>query len=82
MTKQHTIERIAQSIDRLDAVGLEQVADFIEHLAGDTVYSSLPEAEIRVIDDAIESLDRGDRVPGEQVFRALRARINAAQSSS
>lgn len=47
MTKQHTIERIAQSIDRLDAAGLEQVADHVEHLAGDTVYSSLPEAENR-----------------------------------
>ncbi len=82
MTKQHTIERIAQSIDRLDAAGLEQVADYVEHLAGDTVYSSLPEADKQAIDAAIESLDRGERIPGEQVFRALRARISASQSAS
>lgn len=81
MTKHDVIDRIAQGMTRLDDEKLEDVARYIEHLAGGSVYATLPAAEKRKIDEALDSLDRGEGVPGEQVFRALRARIDAARKS-
>lgn len=79
MTKQDVNDRITRNIERLDDEGLEYVANNIEHLAGETVYSTLSEVEKRRIDETIASLDQGEAVAGRKSLRPC-ASVSAERS--
>lgn len=82
MTRTEAITQITSTIERLNDDQLAGIAAFTQSLAGPSVYSTLPASEKQAIDDAIARLDRGEGIPGPQVFADLRSRIAAARAST
>ena len=80
MNRTQAIAQIAGTIDQLDDEQLAGLAEFTRWLVGPSVYSSLPESEKQAIEEAIARLDRGEGLPGPQVFSDLRNRIASARA--
>jgi hypothetical protein len=82
MTRSEAIAQIAANADKLNDEQLEGLAAFTAALVCPSVYSTLPPAEKAALDAALDRLDRGEGIPGEDVFLRLDTRIAAAKAST
>jgi hypothetical protein len=80
MTRSEAIARIAANAEKLNDEQLEGLAAFTSALVLPSVYSTLSPAERAAIDAALDRLDRGEGIPGEEVFARLDAHIAAAKT--
>lgn len=64
MTRAEAIAQIAANAEKLDDEQLEGLAALTEALLGPSVYSTLSPADKA----ALDRLDRGEGIPGEDVF--------------
>jgi hypothetical protein len=80
MTRAETIAQIAANAERLDDEQLAGIAALTEALLRPTVFSTLSHEDRAVLDAALDRLDGGEGLPGEQVFARLDGRIAAAKS--
>jgi hypothetical protein len=82
MTRSEAIAQIAANAEKLNDEQLEGLAAFTSALVLPSVYSTLSPTEKAAIDAALDRLDRGEGIPGEEVFARLDARIAAAKTRS
>ena len=80
MTRSEAIAQIAANAEQLNDEQLKGLAALTAALVGPSVYSTLPEAEKAEIDAALDRLDRGERIPSEEVFAQIEARVAAAKA--
>jgi hypothetical protein len=80
MTRSEAIAQIAANAQKLNDEQLEGLAAFTSALVLPSVYSTLSPVEKAAIDAALDRLDRGEGLPGEEVFARLDARIAAAKT--
>jgi hypothetical protein len=81
MTRSEAIAQIAANAEKLNDEQLEGLAAFTSALVEPSVYSTLSPDEKAAIDPALDRLDRGEGIPGEDVFARLDARIAAAKTA-
>jgi hypothetical protein len=82
MTRTEAISLIKAKLDTLPDDRLEVLAEVAQAADRPTIYSTLSDAEKAEIDVALDALDRGEGIPGEQVFDRLRQRIASAKSGA
>ena len=82
MTRTQAIDLIRAKLDTLPDDRIEALAEVASAWDKPTVYSTLSDADKADIDAAVDELDRGEGIPGEQVFGAMRQRIAAAKSGA
>ena len=80
MTRSEAIAQIAANAEKLNDEQLEGLAAFTTTLVRPSVYSTLSPAEKATLDVALDRLDRGEGIPGEEVFARLDTRIAAAKA--
>jgi len=80
MTRAEAIAQIAANAEKLDDEQLEGLAALTEALLAPSVFSTLSPADRAALDAALDRLDRGGGIPGEEVFARLDARIAAAKT--
>ena len=80
MTRSEAIAQIAANAEKLNDEQLEGFAALTSALVRPTVYSTLSPVEKAAIGAALDRLDRGEGIPGEEVFARLDARIAAAKT--
>jgi hypothetical protein len=80
MTRSEAIARIAANAEQLNDEQLEGLAAFTAALVGPSVYSALSDTEKAALEAALDRLDRGEGIPGEEVFARIDARIAAAKA--
>jgi RNA polymerase-interacting CarD/CdnL/TRCF family regulator len=80
MSRTETLARIAANAEKLNDEQLEGLAAFTTSLVQPSVYSTLSATEKAALDAALDRLDRGEGIPGEEVFARLDARIAAAKA--
>jgi hypothetical protein len=80
MTRSEAIARIAANAEQLNDEQLEGLAALTAALVGPSVYSELSAEEKAALDAALDRLDRGEGIPGEDVFARIDARIAAAKA--
>ena len=80
MTRAETIAQIAANAEKLDDEQLEGLVALTEALPGPSVFSTLSPADRAALEAALDRLDRGEGIPGEEVFARLDARIAAAKT--
>jgi len=80
MTKSEAIARIAADAEKLSDEQLEGLAALTAALVQPSVYSTLSPAEKTALGLALDRLDRGEGIPGEEVFARFDARIAAAKA--
>ena len=80
MTRADTIAQIAANVEKLNDEQLEGLAAFTTTLVQPSVYSTLSSADKVALDAALDRLDRGEGIPGDEVFTRLDARIAAAKA--
>ncbi len=80
MTRSEAIAQIAANAEKLSDEQLEGLAAFTTALVHPTVYSTLPPEEKALIDAALDRLDLGESVPGEEAFARLDERIAVAKA--
>lgn len=80
MTRSEAIAQIAANAEQLNDEQLEGLAAFTAALVGPSVYSTLSQAEKAALDAALDRLDRGEGIPGEEVFARIDSRIAAAKA--
>jgi RNA polymerase-interacting CarD/CdnL/TRCF family regulator len=82
MTRAEAIARIAANAEKLNDEQLAGLAAFTAALVRPSVYSSLPPAEKALLDAALDRLDRGEGIPGDEVFDRLDARVSSAKATT
>jgi hypothetical protein len=82
MTRAETLAQIAANAEKLDDEQLEGLAAFTTALVQPSVHSTLSAADKVALDAALDRLDRGEGIPGEEVFARLDARIACAHPGS
>jgi hypothetical protein len=80
MTRSEAIAQIAANAEQLNDEQLEGLAALTAALIGPSVYSRLSAGEKAALDAALDRLDRGEGIPGEEVFARIDARIAAAKA--
>ena len=80
MTRTQAIDLIRSKLDTLPDDRIEVLAEVASAWDKPTVYSTLDDAEKADIDAALDELDRGEGIPGTQVFSEMRQRIAAAKA--
>jgi hypothetical protein len=80
MTRSEAIAKIAADAEKLNDEQLEGLAALTAALVQPSVYSTLSPAEKSALDLALDRLDRGEGIPGEEVFGRLDTRIPAAKA--
>lgn len=80
MTRSEAIPQIAANAEKLNDEQLEGLAAFTTALVRPTVYSTLPPEEKALIDAALDRLNRGEGIPGEETFSRLDERIAKAKA--
>ena len=79
MTRTEAIAQIAANTEKLNDDQVEALAAFTSALVGPSVYSTLSAADKAALDAALDRLDHGGGIPGEEVFARLDARIAKAR---
>ena len=82
MTRTQAIDLIKARLDTLPDDRIEVMAEVATATDRPTVYSTLTDAEKADIDAALDELDRGEGIPGEQVFSEMRQRVAAAKDGA
>ena len=82
MTRAQAIDLIRAKLDTLPDERVEVLAEIAHAWDSPTVFSTLSDAERAELDAAVDELDRGEGIPGDQVFTELRQRIAAAKSGA
>lgn len=82
MTRTQAIDLIKSRLDTLSDDRIEVMAEVASATDRPTVYSTLTDAEKADIDAALDELDRGEGIPGEQVFSEMRQRVAAAKDGA
>ena len=82
MTRSEAITQINAILEQLTSERLEVMAELAKAWTRPTIYSTLTDAERGEIDTALDELDRGEGIPGEQVFTELRERIASAKAGA
>jgi predicted transcriptional regulator len=80
MTRSEAIAQIAANAEQLNDEQLEGLAALTAALVGPSVHSKLSAVEKAALDAALDRLDRGEGIPGEEVFARIDARIAAAKA--
>jgi hypothetical protein len=80
MTRVEAIAQIAANADKLNDDQLEALLALTSTLVRPSVYSTLLPADKAALDAALDRLDCGEGIPGEDVFARLDARIAAAKA--
>ena len=80
MTRSEAIAQIAANAEKLNDEQLEGLAAFTTELVQPSVYSTLSPEEKAAIDAALDRLDNGEGIPGEEVIDRLGSRIAAAKA--
>lgn len=80
MTRTEAIDLIRTKLATLPDERVEVLAEITQAWGSPTVFSTLTDAERAELDAAVDELDRGEGIPGNQVFAGLRQRIAAAKS--
>jgi len=80
MTRTEAIAQIAANAEKLNDDQLDGLVAFTSTLVQPSVYSTLSPTDKVALDAALDRLDRGDGIPGEEVFARLDARIAAAKA--
>jgi hypothetical protein len=80
MTRSEAIAKIAADAEKLNDEQLEGLAALTAALVRPSVYSTLSQAEKDALDIALDRLDCGEGIAGEEVFGRLDARIAAAKA--
>ena len=80
MTRSEAIAQIAANAEKLNDEQLEGLAAFTTALVRPNMYSTLSPAEKARSTHALDRLDRGEGIPGEEVFARLDMRIAAAKA--
>ena len=78
MTREQAIEIITSKLGVLADERVEALAEMAQALAEPTVYSTLPDAEKVLIDQALDRLDRGEGVAWSDVKAKFDAKLKAA----
>ena len=82
MSKVETIARITAACAQLDNAQLVDIEQFATSRLGPSFYSTLSETERGEIDEAVASLDRGEKVSGPEFMAELEAGNAAARAAS
>ena len=80
MTRAEAIARIAANAEKLNDDQLEGLAALTSTLVRPSVHSTLSPVDKAALDAALDRLDRGEGIPGEEVFARLDARIAGAKA--
>jgi hypothetical protein len=80
MTRSEAIAQIAANAEKLNDEQLAGLAAFTATLVRHSIYSTLPPEEKALLGAALDRLDRGEGMPGEDVFHRLNARIASAKA--
>jgi len=80
MTRAEAIAQIVANTEKLNDDQLEGIAAFTSALVQPSIFSTLSPADRTALDAALDRLDRGEGIPGEEVFARLDARIAAAKA--
>jgi len=80
MTRAEAIAQIAANAEKLNDDQLEGLAALTSSLVQPSVYSTLSPADKAALDVALDRLDRGEGISGEEVFARLDARIAEAKA--
>jgi hypothetical protein len=80
MTRAEAIAQIAANAEKLNDDQLEGLVALTSTLVQPSVYSTLSPGDKAVLDAALDRLDRGEGVSGEDVFARVDARIAAAKA--
>jgi ABC-type phosphate/phosphonate transport system permease subunit len=75
MTRSEAIAQMAANAEKRNDEQRAGLAAFTATRVRRCVYSTLPPAEKAVLDAALDRLDRGEGIPGEDVFHRLDGRI-------
>jgi hypothetical protein len=81
MIRSKAIAQIAAKAKKLNDEQLAGLAAFTAPLVRQSEHSTLPPDEKAALEAALDRLDRGEGIPGEDVFR-LDARIASAKASA
>lgn len=82
MTRTQAIDLIRAKLDTLPDDRIQVLAEVAQASDRPTVYATLSDTEKAEIDAALDELDRGEGIPGKQVFAELRSRIAAVKTGS
>lgn len=82
MSRMETIARITAACEQLDDDQLTDVAQLATSMLGPSVYSTLSDRERGEIDEAIASLDRGEKIAGPDLIAELKAGIASAKAAT
>ena len=80
MTRAEAIAQIAANAEKLNDAQLEGLAALTSSLVQPSVYSTLSPDDKAALDAALDRLDRGESIPGEEVFGRLEGRIAEAKA--
>ena len=80
MTRSEALAQIAANAEKLNDEQLKGLAAFTSDLLQPSVYSTLSPAEKAAIDAALDRLDNGESIDGEEAFARLASRVAAAKA--
>lgn len=80
MNRAEAIAQLAASAEKLNDDQLEGLAAFAATLAQASVFSTLSPNDRAALDAALDRLDHGGGIRGEDVFASLDARVAAAKA--
>ena len=80
MNRVQAISQIAANAEKLNDAQLEGLVALSSNILKASVFSTLPPAEKALLEAALDRLDQGASIPGEDVFARLDDRIAAARS--
>ncbi len=80
MNRAQAISQIAKNAEKLNDAQLEGLVALTSDILKASIFSTLPPAEKALLDAALDRLDQGQGMPGDEVFARLDAHISAART--